>query len=248
MYVFLFGALHPWLFERVYPWVTRDLSAERVAFAWRMVLYAIFLAILGASLLLFDYAKVRLVVEDRRSAIGGLAAAGRFVVRHPGGTIALFLANVALYAIVTLLYVAFAPGARHDGVLGVGLTLGAGQAYLLARLVVKLGFYATATAFFEDRLAHRVYTAPPEPVWPDSPAAEAVANGRPRLGPDRRRLFERFVEHGPAVRVHGRVHLVADLQRGRAASGRSVDARNPVSIRNTRSSNRAICRGGRTGV
>ena len=174
--VFLFGALHPWLFETFYPWVTRNLSVERTAFVWRVLLYIVFLGVVGAALLVFDYAKVRLVVEDRRSAIGALVAAGRFVMRHPAAVAAGFLANVAAYVVVTLLYVALAPGARHDAGFGVLLTLATGQLYLLARLAVKLGFYATATAVFEDRLAHRAYTAPPEPLWPDSPAAEALAN------------------------------------------------------------------------
>jgi hypothetical protein len=176
-YVIVFGGLHHWLFGLFYPWVTRDLDVERTAFAWRVALYVAFLVPLGAAMLLFDYAKVRLVVEDRRSAIGALVAAARFIRRHPAGAAGLFSANTFLYAAVTLAYVAFAPGARHDAVGGAFLTLAAGQVYVLARLAVKLGSYATAVAFFEDRLAHRGYTAPPEPVWPDSPAAEAIASG-----------------------------------------------------------------------
>ena len=37
---------------------------------------------------------------------------------------------------------------------------------------------ATALALVERRLAHAEYTAPPLPVWPDSPAAEAIENLR----------------------------------------------------------------------
>lgn len=176
-YLFLFGSLHYWLFDLFYPWVTRDLDVERTAFLWRVALYACFLVPLGAALLLFDYAKVRLVVEDRRSAVGAVVAAARLIGRHPAGAIGLFSINTVLYVLVTLAYVVLAPGARHGAGLGVALTLLAGQAYLLARLYVKLGFYATAIAFFETRLAHRAFTAPPEPVWPDSPAAEAITNG-----------------------------------------------------------------------
>jgi len=179
VYLFVFGALHSWLFDLFYPWVTRDLSVERTAFLWRLVLYAAFLLPLGATLLVFDYAKVRMVVEDRRSALGAIAAGVRFVVRHPGGAIPVFLANAAIFVSVTLAYVLLAPGARHGTTAGVVLTLVAGQVYLIARLAVKLGFYATAITLFEDRLAHRAYTAPPEPVWPDSPAAEAITNGHP---------------------------------------------------------------------
>jgi hypothetical protein len=177
LYVVLFGGIHYWLFELFYPWVTRDLDVERTAFAWRVALYVVFLVPLGATMLLLDYAKVRMVVEDRRSATGAVVAAARFLRRHPGGAIGVFVANTFLFVVVTLVYVGLAPGARGTAGLGVVLTLVAGQAYLLARLGVKMGFYATAVAYFEDRLAHRAFTAPPEPVWPDSPAAEAITNG-----------------------------------------------------------------------
>ena len=46
--------------------------------------------------------------------------------------------------------------------------------WLAARLWVKLTFYASEVAFFQGELAHAGYTAGPEPVWPESPAAERL--------------------------------------------------------------------------
>jgi hypothetical protein len=57
-------------------------------------------------------------------------------------------------------------------------TLVAGQAYLLARLWVKLLFYASEAAYFQGALAHAEYVAAPLPVWPDSPAADAIGPSR----------------------------------------------------------------------
>ena len=51
-----------------------------------------------------------------------------------------------------------------------------GQAWILSRIATKLAFMATATALFQQLLAHAEYTAPPLPIWPDSPAAEAIEN------------------------------------------------------------------------
>jgi hypothetical protein len=63
----------------------------------------------------------------------------------------------------------------------------AGQAYIVARLFVKLTFYASAVALFQDRLAHAGFTAAPTPVWPDSPAVEAIVNASgPRDTPSSR--------------------------------------------------------------
>ena len=49
-----------------------------------------------------------------------------------------------------------------------------GQAYVLARLWVKLLFYGSEVAFFQASLAHAGYTASPSRAWPDSPAADAI--------------------------------------------------------------------------
>ena len=55
------------------------------------------------------------------------------------------------------------------------LTFVVGQAYVLARVFAKLVFYASQTAYFQSQLAHAEYVAAPRPVWPDSPAAEAIS-------------------------------------------------------------------------
>src|SRR5205814_5216071 len=46
VYGALFRYLHPWLFESVYPNLTRDITVERTAFVIRVALYVVF----GASL------------------------------------------------------------------------------------------------------------------------------------------------------------------------------------------------------
>jgi hypothetical protein len=99
------------------------------------------------------FARVRLVVEDRRSALGAMLAAVRFVRRHPAGAI-------AVYAVWTAAMAAVAMTARG------------------AAPVLALPLVASATVFFQSRLAHAGYTAAPPLQWPESPAAEAIANHR----------------------------------------------------------------------
>jgi hypothetical protein len=48
----------------------------------------------------------------------------------------------------------------------------------LARLWAKLAFMASEIAFFQGELAHAGYVAAPLPVWPDSPAVEALGRIR----------------------------------------------------------------------
>lgn len=172
-YWILFGVLHGWLFDAFYPWATRGLNVERTAFLLRFALYLVFGAGLVAFNLWLDYAKVRAVVEDRRSMIGALLASFRFIRRHPVETLGLYLADGLLFVAVLAIYAAFAPGA---GTIGWTMWLGlaVSQIYLLMRLWVKLVFYASEVSLFQLRLAHADYTAAPLPVWPESPAAEAI--------------------------------------------------------------------------
>jgi hypothetical protein len=172
-YAVLFGWVHGWLFGGFYGWATHDLTVERTAFFLRFALYLVFGALLAAVNLLFDYAKVRAVVEDRRSMIGALMAAFRFIRRQPADTIGLYLLDGVLFAVLLGAYALVAPGAGRSGwPLWGGLLLT--QLYLLLRIWVKLVFYASEVSLFQASLAHAGYTAARVPEWPESPAAEAM--------------------------------------------------------------------------
>jgi hypothetical protein len=179
VYYVLFAQVHSWLFDRFYPWATRDFTVERSALLLRAGLYMVFGAMLAATTMVFDYAKIRAVVEDRRSMIGALAAAVRFVSRNPRSVAGLYALNGLAFVVVLALYALVAPGAGTAG-LSVWTGLLIGQAYLLARIWVKLLFYASQTAYFQGALAHADYTAAPPLVWPESPAAEAIWNAGKR--------------------------------------------------------------------
>jgi hypothetical protein len=83
--------------------------------------------------------------------------------------------TVVVCIVVMGLYAALSPGAPGGGVAG-WAALALGEAYILARHYVKLLFYASEVSLFQGTLAHAAYTAAPAVVWPDSPAAESIAN------------------------------------------------------------------------
>ncbi|MBI3493387.1 MAG: hypothetical protein HY047_16645 [Acidobacteria bacterium] len=173
VYALLFGVLHPWLFDRVYPRVIHEVSVERTAFVARALLYVAFGALVAGGTVVFDYAKVRAVVEDRRSMLSAIAGALRFIARNLAAAVLLFLTNFAAFLVVVGLYAAVAPGAGGAG-LSMWMAFAIGQLYVIARLWVKLTCWASQTALFQSRLAHAGYVARRQPVWPDSPAAEAI--------------------------------------------------------------------------
>ncbi len=172
VYAFLFRGVHGLLFDRVFPRFTHEMTVERTAFLLRLALYLVFAVLLAACTLVFDFAKVRAVVEDRRSMLGALAAGLRFVVNHPAAP-ALFLINFASFVAVLVVYALIAPGAGGAGAT-MWIAFAIGQLYVLARLWVKLVFWASETALFQSRLAHAGYIATVPPIWPESPAADAI--------------------------------------------------------------------------
>ena len=169
VYWVLFVPYHEWLFDELYPELIEGLTVERTAFAYRVILYVAFLIPLLFANLIFDYAKVRAVVEDRRSMIGALAAGWRFVRRHPLSALALYTLDALLFLIVIGIYYLIAPPATQNTA-----AFAIGQLYIVLRVIVRLQFAASQIALFQGRLAHAGYVARPIPRWPDSPAAEAV--------------------------------------------------------------------------
>ena len=170
----LFTYLHPFLFDVVYNRLTRDMTAERDAIVLRGALYLVFAMALLLVSAVADFAKVRAVVEDRHSMIGALSASVRFIRRRFFRVAGLYLLNVIALLVVVRLWLQVAPSAGTAP----WLALLIGQVYLLVRVWAKLAFMASETVYFQGELAHAGYTAGPEPIWPESPAAEAIENLR----------------------------------------------------------------------
>jgi hypothetical protein len=169
VYWVLFVPYHQYLFDDLYPTLIADLTVERTAFLYRVGLYVLFLLPLLFINLLFDYAKIRAVVEDRRSMIGAVAAGWRFIRRNPIAAWALYKTNAFLFLLVIGLYYLIAPSAGQNAT-----AFAIGQLYIVLRVIVRLQFMASQIALFQGRLAHAGYVARPVPKWPDSPTAEAV--------------------------------------------------------------------------
>ena len=173
VYAFLFGAVHPWLFVGLYPRLIHDVTVERTAFMLRVALYLVFGVLVATCSMIFDYAKVRAVVEDRRSMLGSINAAIGFVWRNAAAAVLLFALDFLLFVVAIAIYGLVAPGAGGRGLM-VGAAFALGQVYVAGRLWVKLVFWSSETALFQSRLAHAGYVARPEPAWPDSPAADMM--------------------------------------------------------------------------
>ena len=133
------------------------------------------LVLLGVHMIVL-YARVRIVVEDRRSAAGAVLSAARFVRRNAVAAVTLY---VAFAGVVLFPWLA----GFSDYAVGAGYGRTAFMAVELAialHLFIGLALLASATALFQSRLAHASYTAGPPLEWPESAAAEAIANAAQR--------------------------------------------------------------------
>ena len=166
------GVVYWVLFRAVQPWIVGAPPPPGAGVpAGGALRYLGFGLLLAAAGLVFDYARVRAVVEDRRSMLGALLAGWRFVRRHPAGCLGLYAANGLVLAAVIVAYAVVVPLPTGGPTWGAFL---AGHLYLVARLASRLLFYATEIAWFQSRLAHAGYVAAPAPVWPESASAEAL--------------------------------------------------------------------------
>src|SRR5687767_5791137 len=142
VYWALFAYAHPWLFDGRYADLTRGLDSERAAFAWRAAFYALFGLVVVAVNVVFDYARIRMVVEDRRSAVAALAAAVRFILRSPGAVTGLWFANALVFLLMAAVWAFASPGVASSGPT-MWLLFLAAQLFVLARLALKLQFLAS---------------------------------------------------------------------------------------------------------
>lgn len=130
--------------------------------------------------IILSYAAVRMVVEDRRSALGSMIASLRFIRRRPIAVVALYGLNVATILAISMtgtVLMSWTPVALSTVWSNAAMEIG-----LLAHFLGRLALAASAIALFQSSLAHVGYTAAPLPIWPDSPAAEAIEN-LTRVGP-----------------------------------------------------------------
>lgn len=154
VYGLLFGALHPWLFTSLYPRLIRGVDVEPAALMIRGALYLVFALLLAAANIVFDYAKVRAVIEDRRSMLVAVLASWRFIRHNPAGAIGVYVLNVVLFAATLAAYTFVAPGGGGIGVMA-WAAFAVGQAYIAGRLCVRLLFLASETALVQETLGRR---------------------------------------------------------------------------------------------
>lgn len=130
--------------------ITKNWTQEKFVlfvswFRWLFVIFA-FLVVN----MIFDYAKIRLVLEERRSAIAAAYRSIKFVFRHFGKTLSVFLFCALLGLIFVAIYnpleQILPPNSRRWVITVFFLQ----QLFILARVYVRLTFLSSEVLLYED--------------------------------------------------------------------------------------------------
>jgi hypothetical protein len=148
----LYAALFKWVagpLNGLVDRATRDVTSERTAMTYSLLVYAIVAAGLALISVISDYAKVAMVVEDRASALLAFRRGLLFVLGGRAPAIGLYLLLLLTGAALVAFYWIVAPGpGQHLGIT-VALAFLAGQCYIVCRIVLKLWFLASQTTLFQ---------------------------------------------------------------------------------------------------
>ena len=156
LYWLWMGVLHPWLLDGTSGASAASQRRGAAADAVWLALHGLFAAGRAGIGLVVDYGRVRAVVEDRRSAIGALRAALRFMARRPAAVAGLWALNMILLALILAACSLLVPTVMGIGRIGPFLV---GQLYTAAHLFTTFVAWASQTAYFQNQLAHPTYVA-----------------------------------------------------------------------------------------
>ncbi len=149
VYYILFLWLFDWATNKIPLWTANEPS-EMTPFIYYMVKNALVLLLLSFITICFDYAKIRIVVEDRISALVALVAGTRFAFKNFRKTYSLYLLLTIIGLLLIVVFVLLKKQLAQDTYATILLAFALGQIYMIARMWLKASFYAGQTALYQN--------------------------------------------------------------------------------------------------
>jgi hypothetical protein len=134
------------------------------------------IVMLGFVNMVFDYAKVRTVVEDSRSMFRETFKALGFSLRHLFSVSTLFLMIAVIGIVIFLLLVRLRDSIDQSSVITVIAAILLGQTAIAARMWTRLTFFAAALDFYRRYRPKKARVLPPE-LTADAESSEAIEEG-----------------------------------------------------------------------
>lgn len=149
IYYIFFLWLFDWATNRIPLWTANEPS-EMTPFIYYMVKNTLVLLLLSLVTMCFDYAKVRIVVEDRISALFALVAGTRFAFKNFRKTYSLYLLLTIIGLLLIVVFALLKKQLAQETYATILLAFALGQVYLIARMWLKASFYAGQTALYQN--------------------------------------------------------------------------------------------------
>ncbi len=157
LFIFIFDPVT----RLISPGTEREAS-ELTPFLYYMIRNMIVVLLLGLLSMSTDYAKVRIVVDDRSSALIAFFAGIWFAFRHLPQTGGLYLFLSVVGFLLISVYAVIESQISQTGYASILLMFLLQQLYIVTRLSLKVGFFATQTALYSTimRNEHSVVRQP----------------------------------------------------------------------------------------
>ena len=149
--IFLYWLLFRWLGSPLHRWITdknRDVTEEFTMAVYVFLAYAMVAFVLIVFGMAFDYAKIAIVIEHRRSSVLSVVRGLGFSLKYFPWTFGLYFSLLLVGGLLFFIYSALAPGPGQTGWGGIVFAFLVSQVYLLTRLVLKLWFWAGQATLF----------------------------------------------------------------------------------------------------
>jgi hypothetical protein len=141
--------LHGWLMDGLEGRLV-DVTEETRAMWSTLAIYAVTALLLVLVRACFDYAKIAIVIEDRRSALLSAVQGVAFVATHPFSATGVVLLMAVLTAVPLGLYTWLRPTVVTPGWGGVIFAVMVGQAWMLTRLTLRLTLLGAQTSLYQS--------------------------------------------------------------------------------------------------
>ena len=147
VYFIFFAVVLDWINNNIYQWTQNDAS-EMVPYLYYMIRNVVVLLVLSLLFMVFDYARIRMVVDDRSSALTSTAAGARFAMPRLVNTYGLYLLLTAIGIVFIALYAILDKLIPQHSYWPLVFLFIVQQLYMLARFWLKATFYASQVAMY----------------------------------------------------------------------------------------------------
>lgn len=153
----LMAAVVYWLLYRLGGWVFglvgtsfRDAGTERQLIHRVLLLGSVFVVLLHAVRIVFDYAKIATVVEDTRLVPVALWQGVRFVLSRPLRTLSVYAVIASMSLAFLWLYTLVAPGPGQSGAASLLLAFALSQLFVAGRLFLRVALLGAQAEVYQD--------------------------------------------------------------------------------------------------